>query len=143
LLSYTLGTINGFYEVVTQAIPLALVGLGVTIAFRAGIFNIGGDGQLLMGAICSFALSPWLAGLPWLLAMPIYLAAGFVGGGALGALVGWLRVRFRASVIISTIELNFIVLQWLGWLIRGPLQEPARIMPWSDYLPENLLLLPL
>lgn len=143
LLSYTLGTSNGFYEVVTQAIPLTLVGLGVAIAFRTGIFNIGGDGQLLMGAIFSFALAPLFAGLPWPLGLPLYLAAGFLGGGLLGALVGWLRVRFRASEIISTIVLNFIVLQWLGWLIRGPLQEPARTMPWSDYLPESLLLPPL
>src|SRR5690606_17338142 len=55
-------------------------------------------------------------------------------------LVGWLLVRFRASEIISTIVLNFVVLQLLSWVIRGPLQEPARLMPWSDYLPESLLL---
>jgi len=74
------------------------------------------------------------------LGLLLYLLAGFVGGGALGVLVGWLLVRFRASEIISTIVLNFIVLQLLSWAIRGPLQEPARLMPWSDYLPESLLL---
>jgi len=140
LLTYTLGTWNGFSEVLTQCIPLTLVGLGVAVAFRAGVFNIGGDGQLMFGAIVSFALAPVFAGLPVPLGVMAFLAAGFLGGGALGAFVGWLKARFQASEIISTIVLNFIVLQLLSWLIRGPLQEPAKTMPWSDYLPETLLL---
>src|SRR5690606_7619405 len=114
LLAYTLGTTNGFYEVLTHCIPLTLVGLGVAIAFRAGAFNIGGDGQFLMGAMVSFACAPLLAGLPFPLGLVLYLAAGFAGGGVLGVLVGWLLVRFRASEIISTIVLNFIVLQVLS-----------------------------
>ena len=143
LLAYTLGTQAGFYEVLTQCIPLTLVGLGVAIAFRAGVFNIGGDGQLVMGAIVGFVLAPLAAPLPMPLGIIVYLAFGFVGGGLLGVLVGWLRVRFKASEIIVTIVLNFIVLQILSWLIRGPLQEPSRLMPWSDYLPDTLLLMPL
>ncbi|MCB5364881.1 ABC transporter permease [Pusillimonas sp. CC-YST705] len=140
LLSYTLGTSNGFYEVLTQCIPLTLVGLGVAVAFRAGVFNIGGDGQFLMGAMIAFACVPLFADLPAPLGLVLYLLTGFVGGGLLGVLVGWLLVRFKASEIISTIVLNFMVLQLLSWAIRGPLQEPARLMPWSDYLPETLLL---
>ncbi len=140
LLAYTLGTFNGFFEVVTQSIPLALVGLGVAVAFRAGVFNIGGDGQLLFGAIVSFALAPVFGDWPMPFGLIAYLAAGFVGGGILGAFVGWLKARYRASEIISTIVLNLIVLQLLAWLIRGPFQEPAKTMPWSDYLPETLLL---
>lgn len=143
LLAYTLGTQAGFYEVLTQCIPLTMVGLGVAVAFRAGVFNIGGDGQLVMGAMISFMLAPLVAPLPMPLGIIVYLAFGFIGGGVLGALVGWLRVRFKASEIIVTIVLNFIVLQILSWLIRGPLQEPSRLMPWSDYLPESLLMLPL
>lgn len=140
LLAYTLGTSNGFFEVLTQCIPLTLVGLGVAVAFRAGIFNIGGDGQLLFGAIVSFALVPVYGDWPMPFGLIAYLTAGFIGGGALGAFVGWLKARYRASEIISTIVLNLIVLQLLAWLIRGPFQEPARTMPWSDYLPETLLL---
>lgn len=140
LLVYTLATSAGFYEVLTQCIPLMLVGLGVTIAFRAGVFNIGGDGQFLLGAMVAFTCAPWFADLPAPLGLVLYLFTGFVGGGLLGVLVGWLLVRFRASEIISTIVLNFIILQLLAWVIRGPLQEPARLMPWSDYLPESLLL---
>lgn len=140
LIRYTLGSSNGFYEVLTHSIPLTLIGLGVAIAFRAGVFNIGGDGQFVMGAIVAFACSPWFADLPMPLGLVLYLLAGFAGGALLGALVGWLLVRFKASEIISTIVLNFIVLQILSWLIRGPLQEPAHLMPFSDYLPESLLL---
>ncbi|WP_301117326.1 MULTISPECIES: ABC transporter permease [unclassified Pusillimonas] len=140
LLVYTLATSSGFYEVLTQSIPLALVGLGVVVAFRAGVFNIGGDGQFLLGAMAAFIFAPWFGELPQPLGLLLYLMVGFVGGGLLGVLVGWLLVRFRASEIISTIVLNFIVMQLLSWAIRGPLQEPARLMPWSEYLPETLLL---
>src|SRR5690606_236250 len=108
--------------------------------FRAGVFNIGGSGQFIFGAVISFVCAPLLGPLPMPLGLIVYLGIGFVGGGLLGLFVGWLRVRFRASEIISTIVLNFIVLQFLSWLIRGPLQEPSRLMPWSDYLPETLLL---
>jgi len=140
LLVYTLATSNGFYEVLTQSIPLALVGVGVVVAFRAGVFNIGGDGQFLLGAMVAFVFAPWFGELPQPVGLLLYLLVGFIGGGLLGVLVGWLLVRFRASEIISTIVLNFIVMQLLSWSIRGPLQEPARLMPWSEYLPETLLL---
>jgi general nucleoside transport system permease protein len=135
LIGYTLGTANGFAEVVVRAIPLTLIGLGVATAFRAGIFNIGGDGQLIIGAICGVAIAPWLGLMPVPLGLFGYLLIGFAGGAALGALVGWLRARFDANEIIVTIMLNYVALQLLTWVIRGPLQEPARIFPRSFPIP--------
>ena len=130
LLGYTLGTWNGFSDVLVNAIPLTLLGLGVAVAFRAGIFNIGGDGQLICGAVLAVALAPQLAGLGWL-GLPLFLLAGAVGGGLAGGLVGWLRTRFAANEIIVTIMMNYVALQMLTWVIRGPLQEPMRIFPRS------------
>ena len=130
LLAYTLGTWNGFSDVLVHAIPLTLIGVGVAVAFRAGIFNIGGDGQLICGAILAVALAPLLGELSYA-ALLLFLLAGCVGGGAVGGLVGWLRARFGANEIIVTIMMNYVALQLLTWVIRGPLQEPMRIFPRS------------
>lgn len=130
LLSYTLGTRAGFAEVVVYAIPLMFIGLGVCIAFRAGIFNIGGDGQLICGAVLAVGAAPYLDGLGQA-GLPAFLLLGFLGGAALGALVGWLRARFGSNEIIVTIMMNYVALQLLAWVIRGPLQEPTHIFPRS------------
>lgn len=134
LIGYTLGSWPGFAEVLVAAIPLTLIGLGLAIAFRAGIFNIGADGQLIGGAVLAAALTPLVAP-----AGPVaFLAIGFAGGALLGALVGWLRARFGASEIIVTIMLNYVAFQLLAWVIRGPLQEPMRLFPRSAVIPANL-----
>jgi simple sugar transport system permease protein len=139
LLSYTLGTWIGFSEVLIHAIPLTLIGIGVAVAFRAGIFNIGGDGQLICGAVLAVALAPWFEGFGFA-ALLLFLVAGCVGGGAIGGLVGWLRARFGANEIIVTIMLNYVALQLLTWVIRGPLQDPMRIFPRSYALAPEMQL---
>jgi simple sugar transport system permease protein len=80
-----------------------------------------------------------LGGLGWL-GLLIFLVAGFVGGGVIGGLVGWLRARFGANEIIVTIMMNYVALQLLTWLIRGPLQDPLRIFPRSYALAIELQL---
>jgi ABC-type uncharacterized transport system permease subunit len=139
LVSYTLGTWHGFSEVLVNATPLTLLGLGIVVAFRAGIFNIGGDGQLICGAVMAVAMAGFAAPLGPL-GLPVFLLLGFAGGAAIGALVGWLRARFGANEIIVTIMLNYVALQVLTWVIRGPLQEPMRIFPRSYRIADNLFL---
>jgi ABC-type uncharacterized transport system permease subunit len=135
LVDHALGSRDGIYETLTRAVPLALTGLGVALAFRGNVYNIGADGQLVIGALAGAAalqatgaLGP--LSLPWLL-----LASA--GGGALyGAVAGWLRARFDANEIIVTIMLNYIAVQLLAWAVRGPMQEAARIFPRSERIPE-------
>lgn len=130
----------GLADTTVRAIPLCLVGLGIACAFRAGVFNIGGDGQLLIGACAAVACLPLLAGLPAPLALAGLMLAGMVGGAAWGAVAGVLKARFGANEIIATIMLNYIAVQVLSWLVRGPLQEPAGIFPRSARLPAELRL---
>jgi ABC-type uncharacterized transport system permease subunit len=134
LVRYTLGTWPGFSEVLVAATPLTLIGVGLAVAFRAGAFNIGADGQLIAGAVLAVALAP----LAQHLGIVAFLVIGFIGGALLGALVGWLRARFGANEIIVTIMLNYVAIQLLAWVIRGPLQEPMRLFPRSAVIPESL-----
>jgi simple sugar transport system permease protein len=123
-----------------RAVPLALTGLAVALAFRAGLLNIGAEGQLLTGAAATTAVlgvtGPALGGL----ALPLALLAGCVAGAAWAGIAALLRQRFGVLEVISTIMLNFVALHLVGWLVRGPLQEPSRIYPQSGALPKALQL---
>ncbi len=138
LLRYAFGP-QGWSEMLLHAIPLTLIGLGIAFALRAGLFNIGGDSQLIAGAIVAVFLAPYFAG--WGIAgLMIFLIAGFSGGAALGAFVGFLRERFNASEIIVTIMLNYVAVQIVSYLIRGPMEDPARFFPRSYAIPADCVL---
>src|SRR5688572_14645215 len=119
-----------------RAVPLILAGLAVALAFRAGVFNIGAEGQLLAGAAVSGVIGIELSGVLGVLALPTELAAGAIAGASWAGVAAWLRSRFRVLEVISTIMLNFVALHTIGYLVRGPLQEPLRIYPQSDALPD-------
>ena len=140
LVSHALGTSFGFHEVVVRAIPLTLAGLGVAIAFRANVWNIGADGQIIIGAVSGMWFVHAFPGTPSWLIGPLYLLAAIIGGGAYGGLAGYLRAKYKASEIIVTIMLNYIALHLLGWVIRGPLQESGDIFPRSARIPEAAML---
>jgi general nucleoside transport system permease protein len=127
-----------------RATPLVLTGLAVSLAFRAGIWNIGAEGQLLIGAAVAAAVALALPaqGAPTL--VPLVLLCGAVAGGAWAGISALLRRRHGVPEVISTIMLNFVAASLVGWLVRGPLQEPLGIYPQSDAIPDasRLPLLP-
>lgn len=115
-----------------RAVPLMIVGVAVALAFRAGVFNIGGEGQLLLGAIAAAVV-----GLNWAnafgrVSVLFALLAAALAGAAWGGIAAVLRARFRVLEVISTIMLNFIAADLLSYLVRGPLQEPTRVYPQTD-----------
>jgi simple sugar transport system permease protein len=135
------GSLGSPYAVLSatlvRATPLILTGLAVTIAFTAGVMNIGAEGQLLAGGtaatIVAMAISPssrWIA-------VPLSLIAGGLAGAAWALAPAWLRRRFGVLEVISTIMMNFVALYLVGYLVRGPLQEPLHIYPQSAVLPET------
>src|SRR5574338_943350 len=134
------GSLGTSYAVLSatlvRATPLILTGLAVTLAFKAGVMNIGAEGQLLAGATAATAIGLLVGETPATLAVPGTLAAG-AAAGALWALVpAWLRCRFGVLEVISTIMMNFVALFLVGFLVRGPLQEPLRIYPQSAPVPD-------
>ena len=128
LLEGTWGNAYGFGQVLYKATTLTFTGLAIAFALRAGLFNIGGESQLAAGgflaAIVGLALP---AGLPWIVTLPVYMAAAALGGGIVGGVAGELKSRFGAHEVITTIMLNFIVLALLSYLTSAHLKVPETL----------------
>jgi simple sugar transport system permease protein len=127
------GAFGSWYAITSatlvRSVPLLLAGLAVAVAFRAGVFNVGAEGQLLMGATAAAAVGVTTAPALGVLTLPVALGAGVVAGAAWAGIAAWLRRRFGVLEVISTIMLNFVALHVVGFLVRGPLQEPTRVYP--------------
>jgi ABC-type uncharacterized transport system permease subunit len=119
-----LGSEQGVAETLVQTSALLFAGLGVAIAFRAGLFNIGAEGQLTVGGLCT-ALTGASLHLPSPIEIPLCLLAGVAGGAMWGGIAGVLRARFGASEVITTIMLNYVAFLGTGYLVSGPLRGDA------------------
>lgn len=115
-----------------RATPLLLVGLAVALAFRAGVLNIGAEGQLIVGAIAASTVALRAAWLPAPLMILAMILAGLAGGAVWAGIAAFLRRRFGVLEVISTIMLNFVALALVSWVVRGPLQEPSKVYPMSE-----------
>ena len=118
-----------------RAIPLMIIALGFTIGLRAGVLNIGGEGQFYAGAIAATWIGLKLGGWPAAAAIPVVLAVAFAAGALWVSVPAWLRVRFGVLEVISTLLLNFVAETLVSYMVQGPLQEPQHIYPQSDQLP--------
>ncbi len=126
LFDTSLNGIGPISRTLVEATPLLLAGLSVALAFRAGLFNIGGAGQLMMGATAA-AFVGFKADLPAVIHLPLALAAGLLGGMVWGGIAGFLKAKTGAHEVISTIMLNFIALEFLDYLLGlESFQRPQR-----------------
>ncbi len=120
------GSTNALAETAVKAVPLLLVGLGICIAFRGNVINIGGEGQMVVGAI----LATWVGlslpnGSGWAV-IPLALLAGFIGGAIWGGIPGLLKAYFDVNEILSTVMMNAIAVQIMNYLLRGPMIDPSQ-----------------
>lgn len=143
LLALWSGSVGSWYSLTSatlvRAVPLMLTGCAVAVAFRAGIFNIGAEGQLLAGAAAATAVALALPhGGPVVLVLA--MLAGMAAGGAWAGIAALLRARFGMLEVISTIMLNFVALHAVSYLVRGPLQEPTHIYPQTSTIAEGIQL---
>lgn len=121
-------------ETLAKTVPLLWCGLAVALAFRAGVWNIGAEGQLLMGALASTWVALALPPGPW--SLPLALAAAGIAGAIWAGIAAALRFSAGVNEVLSTILLNLVALALLGWAVHGPLQEPGGSYPQSAPLPE-------
>lgn len=121
------GSVSGITQTLVKATPLLLVGLGITIAFRGGVINIGGEGQLIVGALAATAMALAFPEWPGVILLPLALAAGVAGGATWGGVPGVLKARLGVNEILSTIMMNQIAIQLSNYLLRGPMIDPAEI----------------
>jgi general nucleoside transport system permease protein len=135
------GSSAGFARTLVKAIPLLLTGLGMVVAWRAGMYNIGGEGQFIFGGIAGAALFKFAPQLPPTVLNLAILVVAAIAGGLYAALAGWLQISRGVQVVISTILLNFVAIQALDWSVSGPLQEAKKQLPLSDRLPDAAMML--
>ena len=125
MLGGALGSWNGVAETLVKTTPLLLAGLGVAVAFRMQLWNIGAEGQLYFGAIFAAWMALYLApGAPGWLLVPLMIVASMVGGGLWGLIPGALRAYFGASEIITSLMLNYVAILFSDYLIHGPWRDP-------------------
>ena len=120
------GSTNAFAETLVKATPLLLVALGICISFRGDVINIGGEGQMIIGAILATWIGLTFTSLPGWLVIILALLAGFVGGAIWGGIPGLLKAYFRVNEILSTVMMNAIAVQAMNFLLRGPMIDPSQ-----------------
>ena len=146
LVSGAFGSSYGLASTAVKAAPLLLVGVGICIAFRANVFNIGGEGQIAMGGLAGTATALALPGVPSVALIPLTLLASALGGAAWGAIPGLFKAYFNVNEILSTIMLNLVAVQLMNYLLAGPLVDRSagsvgglipqtRLLPKSSWLP--------
>jgi simple sugar transport system permease protein len=118
------GNANAFAETLVKATPLLLVALGICISFRGDVINIGGEGQMIVGALAATWVGLALTSWPGWLVITLSLAAGFLGGAVWGGIAGYLKAYFKVNEILSTVMMNAIAVQLMNFMLRGPMIDP-------------------
>ncbi len=136
MLSGTFGSRFDLSLVLVETAPLLLIGLGLAVAFRARVWNIGAEGQLLMGALGGGAFALYAPISSRAVMIPAACLAGALAGGAWGWVVGFLRARWSVNEVISSLLLNYVALRILEYTIRKPLRDPVGFQPVSETLPD-------
>lgn len=116
---------NPFLESLVQSTPYIFAGLAVALGFRSGLFNIGVEGQLFIGAACATYVGYAITGLPAWIHMPLAFLAGALGGAFWGFVPGWLKAKTGGHEVINTIMMNWIAFRLTEWLLSGPMTRPG------------------
>lgn len=124
------GSVAAWSETMIWATPYIFAGLAVALGFKAGLFNIGAEGQLTLGAVAAALVGYGLpqllhTNIPAIIHIPLTILAGVAAGGFWAAIPGWLKARFGGHEVINTIMMNYIALNLTSYLLNGPMKDPS------------------
>lgn len=114
-----------FTESLVASTPYIFAGLAVALGFKAGLFNIGAEGQFFMGSLGAAFVGYSLIGWPWYIHLPLALIGGFAAGALWGAVPGWLKAATGGHEVVNTIMMNWIAFRLSDWLLTGPMKAPG------------------
>lgn len=120
-----LETANGWSELLLKASPLIFIAQGLALGFKARVYNIGAEGQFLIGAICASGVAIYTDGLTGWWILPLMIIAGAIGGGLWGSLSAWLKTHFNAEETLTTLMLTYVAGYLVSWLVSGPWRDPG------------------
>lgn len=136
LLDGAVGSVNSLADTIVKATPLLFVGAGICISFRGGVINIGGEGQLVVGALAATLAALALPDWPGWAIIPLALLLGFLAGAIWGFIPGALKAYLNVNEILTTIMMNQIAVQGMNYLLRNPLMDPMQIEAGS-FIPQT------
>ncbi|MBD2447374.1 ABC transporter permease [Nostoc sp. FACHB-152] len=137
LFQESLSTYFGFGNTLTKMTPLLFTSLGVLVALKAGQFNIGGEGQIYLGALGSTLIGLYVQGLPAIIHIPLALLAGFIFGAVWGWIPGYLKAVRGVNEVITTLLLNYIAINLISYLVQNPLKAPTAPSPYSPLIAKS------
>ena len=126
-----------FFESLVQTVPYLLGGLAVAVGFRSGLFNIGVEGQIFVGAITSVWAGYYFKGLSPIIHVPLTLFFGALGGALWGFIPGLLKAKTGAHEVINTIMMNYVAFRFSEFMLRGPIKDPAEFTPKSPWIEDS------
>jgi ABC-type uncharacterized transport system permease subunit len=132
----SLGSADGIVRTLTRTTPLLIATLGLLVAFKSGVWNIGGEGQIVLGSIVATGICLYLPVHP-IVAVSLSLLMSFIMGGAYAALAGFLKIRWGVDEVVVTMMQNFVALALLQYLIDGPWNWGVGLYPRTPLIPEE------
>ncbi|MEC9100486.1 MAG: ABC transporter permease [Pseudomonadota bacterium] len=131
----------GFTELIVKATPLILIGAGLSIGFKANVWNIGAEGQFTMGAIAGGGTALFLSNQESLLVLPVVLVMGIIGGAVWGMIPAFLKTKYNANEILTSLMLSYVALLMLSYLVHGPWRDPGGYnFPESEIFSDSAML---
>ena len=131
----------GFTELIVKATPLILIGAGLAIGFKANVWNIGAEGQFTMGAIAGGGTALFLSNQESLLVLPAVLVMGIIGGAVWGMIPAFLKTKYNANEILTSLMLSYVALLMLSYLVHGPWRDPGGYnFPESEIFSDSAML---
>ncbi|MEW5857969.1 MAG: ABC transporter permease [Cyanobacteriota bacterium] len=137
LFKESLADYYGFANTIAKTAPLLLASLGVLVPLKAGLFNIGAEGQIYLGGLGSALVGLYLQGLPPLIHVPLALLGGFLLGAIWGLIPGYLKAMRGVNEVITTLLLNYVALNFVGYLVNNPLKAPGAPSAFSPLIAES------